>query len=132
MAVPAGLLARATPARAQGGDRQAIDARIAKFTEAYDRKDAEAVGAVFAEDAILNGPGAILVGRSSIAQSYKGRLDDGFNNIRIRFLHHDPAGSWAAGLYTVVVPQGTERRGYVTSIFQRQANALLIGVHTFG
>ena len=45
--------------------------------------------------------------------------------------HYDPDGGWAAGGYTVSLPQGAERRGNVTSIFRRQADALLIRVHTF-
>ena len=67
----------------------------------------------------------------AIAQNYKARLDQGFGNIRFQMQHYDPDGGWAAGGYTVSLPLRTERRGNVTSIFRRQADALLIRVHTF-
>ena len=132
LAVPAGVIGGASNANAQAGDhRQAIDALFGKFAEAYGRKDAEAVAALFTEDGILSGPAPIVVGRQAIAQNYKARLDQGFGNIRFQMQHYDPDGGWAAGGYTVGLPQGAERRGNVTSIFRRQADALLIRVHTF-
>jgi uncharacterized protein (TIGR02246 family) len=124
-------MAYAAKVSAQAGDRQAIDALMAKFSEAYARKDAEAIAALFTEDGILIGPAPIVIGRQAIAQNYKARLDQGFGNIRFQFQHYAPDGAWAAGGYTVTLPQGAERRGNVTSIFHRQANALLIRVHTF-
>ena len=134
LAVSAGIMASAAEASAQmaGDQRQAIDALFGKFAEAYGRKDAEAIAALFTEDAILSGPAPIVVGRQAIAQNYKARLDQGFGNIRFQMQHYDPDGAWAAGGYTVSLPQaGGERRGNVTSIFRRQASALLIRVHTF-
>ena len=132
LAVPAGIMAYAARAKAQAGDhRQAIDALFGKFSDAYGRKDAEAIAALFTEDGILSGPAPIVVGRQAIAQNYKARLDQGFGNIRFQMQDYDPDGGWAAGGYTVSLPQGAERRGNVTSIFRRQANTLLIRVHTF-
>ena len=132
LAVPAGIMAHAAEASAQAGDhRQAIDTLFGKFAEAYGHKDAEAIAALFTEDGILSGPAPIVVGRQAIAQNYKARLDQGFGNIRFQMQHYDPDGGWAAGGYTVSLPQGAERRGNVTSIFRRQGNALLIRVHTF-
>ena len=87
--------------------------------------------ALFTEDGILSGPAPIVTGRQAIMQNYKARLDQGFGNIRFQMQDYDPDGGWAAGGYTVGLPQGGERRGNVTSIFRRQANALLIRVHTF-
>ena len=60
LAVPAGIMA--TKASAQTGDhRQAIDALIGKFAEAYNRKDADGIAALFTEDGILSAPAPILV-----------------------------------------------------------------------
>ena len=133
LAVPAGIMASAAEASAQmaGDQRQAIDALFGKFADAYGRKDAEAIAALFTEDGILSGPAPIVVGRQAIAQNYKARFDQGFGNIRFQMQDYDPDGGWAAGGYTVNLPQGAERRGNVTSIFRRQADALLIRVHTF-
>lgn len=133
LAVPGGILGQISMANAQTGDhRQAIDTLFRNFAEAYGRNDAEAIGALFTEDAILSGPAPIVVGRQAIAQNYKGRFDQGFGNIRFQLLHFDPDGAWVAGSYTVSLPQAAgERQGNVTSIFHRQANALLIRVHTF-
>ncbi|WP_207537642.1 YybH family protein [Sabulicella rubraurantiaca] len=131
LAVPAGIIAHGTKASAQVGDRQAIDALMERFAEAYNRKDADAIAALFTEDGILSGPAPILIGRPAIAQNYKGRLEQGFGNIRFQFQHYAPDGAWAAGGYMVRLPQGTERQGNVTSIFQRQGDTLLIRVHTF-
>src|SRR5829696_1727751 len=132
LAAPAGIMAHATKTSAQTGDhRQAIDALLGKFAEAYGRKDAEAIAALFTEDGILSGPAPMVIGRQAIAQNYKARLDQGFGNIRFQMQHYDPDGGWAAGGYAVSLPQGAERRGNVTSIFRRQADALLIRVHTF-
>ena len=131
LAAPAGIMVHAAKVGAQAGDRQAIDALFRRFAAAYNRKDAEAVAALFTEDGILSGPAPIVVGRRAIAQNYKARLDQGFGNIRFQFQYYDPDGAWAAGGYTVSLPQGAERRGNVTSIFRRQDDALLIRVHTF-
>ena len=132
LAVPAGIMAYAAEASAQASDqRQAIDALFGRFAEAYGRKDAEAIAALFTEDGILSGPAPMVIGRQAIAQNYKARLDQGFGNIRFQMQDYDPDGGWAAGGYTVSLPQGAERRRNVTSIFRRQANALLIRVHTF-
>ena len=133
LAVSAGIIGRATAVSAQAGDhRQAIDALVDKFNAAYNSKYAEAIPALFTEDGILVAPSPILVGRRAIAENYKGRLDRGFGEFRIQFQHYDPDGEWAAGGYTVSLPQGGgERRGNVTSIFRRQGGALLIRVHTF-
>src|SRR4051794_5976837 len=105
---------------------------MGKFSEAYARKAADAIAAPFTGDRILIGPPPIVIGRQAIAQNYKARLDQGFGNIRFQFQHYDPDGALAAGGYTVTLPQGTERRGNVTSIFHRQSNALPIRVHTWG
>ncbi|MBR0673839.1 YybH family protein [Neoroseomonas soli] len=133
LAIPGGIIGHVSMANAQMGDhRQAIDALFRNFSEAYGRHDADAIGALFTEDAILMGPAPIVIGRQAIAQNYKGRFNQGFGNIGFQFQYYDPDGAWAAGTYTVSLPQaGGERLGNVTSIFRRQANALLIHVHTF-
>ena len=133
LAMPVGIIGAVPTASAKAGDhRQAIDALFGRFAEAYGRNDAEAIAALFTEDGILSTPGGpILIGRQAVAQNYAGRFGQGYGNIRFDIEHYDPDGIWAAGGYTVRLPQGSERRGNVTSIFRRQANALLIRVHTF-
>jgi uncharacterized protein (TIGR02246 family) len=133
LAVPAGIVGRVTAASAQAGDhRQPIDAVFGRFAEAYGRNDAEGIAALFTEDGILSTPGGpILVGRQAVTQNYGGRFGQGYGNIRFQIQHYDPDGLWAAGGYTVRLPQGSERNGNVTSIFRRQADTLLIRVHTF-
>ncbi len=133
LVVPGGMIGCISVAQAQSNDfRQAVDAHFRSFSEAYGRGDADGIGALFTEDAVLIGPAPIIVGRQAIAQNYKGRFDQGFGNIRFQWQFYDPDGNWVAGTYTVGLPQGAgDRHGNVTSIFRRQSNALLIHVHTF-
>ncbi|MEO3472481.1 nuclear transport factor 2 family protein [Roseomonas sp. CAU 1739] len=133
LAIPCAAIPPITVSNAQTDDyRQAVDTLFRNFADAYGRNDADGIGACFTEDAILIGPAPIVIGRQAIAQNYKGRFNQGFGNIRFQLQHYDPNGVWVAGTYTVSLPQGAgDRHGNVTSIFRRQANAVLIHVHTF-
>lgn len=113
-------------ARAQGsGSRPAIHALFRSFPEAYGRRDADAIGALFTEDAILIAPAPVVLGRQAIADNHRGRLRSG----RASAIS---ASSSSGSTPRVGLPQGGgERQGNVTSIFRRQAGTLLIHVHTF-
>src|SRR3712207_1838214 len=63
--------------------RRALDPLLARFVEAYNRKDAAQLAALFTEDAVLVPPGPILAGKRDIAQYYRTRLEHGAMGLRV-------------------------------------------------
>jgi uncharacterized protein (TIGR02246 family) len=137
-------LAAAAAAQQQAGAavppdlRRALDALLARFTDAYNRKDVAELAALFADDAVLVPPGAIVAGRRDIAQDYRTRLEHGATGLRVEVAQAQAEGgdlAWAVGRFTVTVPgeggRPQERRGNFSTLYRRQGDGLLIRVHAF-
>jgi len=130
-------LAAAAQAQTGADPRPAINALLAKFADAYNRKDAAGIAALFAQDAILAPPGPIVAGRQAVEQDYRKRLDAGFSDLRLEPQHVQAMGdgAWAVGHFTAKHIEGgspRERRGNFTTVFQRQGDGLVIRAHSFG
>lgn len=139
----AGLAAAPAGAQQQPGAsglpdfRRALDAVLARFAEAYNRKDVAGLAALFAEDAVLVPPGPIVAGRRDIAQTYRTRLEHGARGLRFEVVEARAEGdlAWAVGRFTGTVPgeggRPQERRGNFSTLYRRQGEELLIRVHAF-
>ena len=86
--------------------RRALDTLLAKFVEAYNRKDVAGLAALFTEDAVLVPPGPILAGKRDIAQYYRTRLEHGAMGLRVELTQAQAEGdpAWAVGRFTVMMP----------------------------
>ncbi len=86
--------------------RRALDPLLARFVEAYNRKDAAQLAALFTEDAVLVPPGPILAGKRDIAQYYHTRLEHGAMGLRVELTQAQAEGgpAWAVGRFTVMMP----------------------------
>ncbi len=87
--------------------RRALDPLLARFVEAYNRKDAAQLAALFTEDAVLVPPGPILAGKRDIAQHYRTRLEHGAMGLRVEVTKAqagDGDHAWAVGRFTVMMP----------------------------
>ena len=118
--------------------RRALDTLLAKFVEAYNRKDVAQLVALFTEDAVLVPPGPILAGRRDIAQYYRTRLEHGAMGLRVEVVQAQAEGgdpAWAVGRFTVMMPgeggRPQEHRGNFSTLFRRQGDGPLIRVHAF-
>ncbi|GAA0604093.1 hypothetical protein GCM10009416_47110 [Craurococcus roseus] len=118
---------------------RALDALLARFAEASNRKDVAALAALFAEDAVLVPPGPIVAGRRDIAQAFRTRLEHGAAGLRFEVVEARAEGgdlAWAVGRFTGTVPgeggMPQERRGNFSTLYRRQSSeGLLIRVHAF-
>src|SRR4051794_11478565 len=58
-----------------------------QYIEAYNRKDAEAVAALFADDAVRVTASGIIQGREAIKKSTEAGLEAGGHDLRLRYHH---------------------------------------------
>jgi uncharacterized protein (TIGR02246 family) len=58
-----------------------------QYIEAYNRKDAAAVAALFADDAVRVTAGGIIQGREAIQKSTEAGLEAGGHDLRLRYHH---------------------------------------------
>jgi uncharacterized protein (TIGR02246 family) len=58
-----------------------------QYTEAYNRKDAAAVAALFADDAVRVTDRGIIQGREALQKSTEAGLDAGGHDLRLRYHH---------------------------------------------
>ena len=84
----------------------ALDTLLARFVEAYNRKDVAQLAGLFTEDAVLVPPGPILAGKRDIAQYYRTRLEHGAMGLRVELTQAQAEGdpAWAVGRFTVMMP----------------------------
>ena len=109
---------------------------LARFVEAYNRKDVAQLTGLFKQDAVLVPPGPILAGKRDIAQYYRTRLEHGAMGLRVEVTKaqaEDGDHAWAVGRFTVMMPgeggRPQEHRGNFSTLFRRQGDGLLIRVH---
>jgi uncharacterized protein (TIGR02246 family) len=124
--------------------RQEVEAFVAKYLDAYNRKDAAAVASLYAENGVLyaeNGvlvpPGPMVTGKPNIEKAWRAVFEAGRTGLRYETREVHPEGDvvWSIGQFTVMSPeQGgilQERRGNFVNIYQKQGNDLKFRVHAF-
>lgn len=75
-----------------------------QWEQAYNRGDAEAVGALFTPDGVYVGPTGILSGQKEIASALQGRIRQGWTKETIKLGEAREVGNiaWAVGDYMLV------------------------------
>jgi uncharacterized protein (TIGR02246 family) len=83
------------PANAQSA-REAIEAALVKFSEAFNSKDAAVVAAHYAEDAAVLPPDSVRIdGRANIKNFWKGAIDAGLSDLTLKAIEVEDQGNWA-------------------------------------
>jgi uncharacterized protein (TIGR02246 family) len=91
----ASLLAFASPASADDVGAT-IEAANAKMVADYAAGDAKAIAAAYAEDGVMLPPDATVVkGREAIEKLWKGWIDDGLKNLKLKTTEVESAGDLA-------------------------------------
>jgi uncharacterized protein (TIGR02246 family) len=89
------MAALVAPANAQS-TREAIEAVLVKFSEAFNSKDAAAVAAHYAEDAAVFPPDSARIdGRANIQNFWKGAIDAGLSDLTLKAVEVQDQGDWA-------------------------------------
>lgn len=121
-------------------DRNAIQGLVESFMDAWNRHDAHAFAAVFAEDAdFTNVRGVGATGRSKIEEFHAARFATTFKNshqtstgVKIRFIGADAAAvdvRWQmTGALDAQGSPGPDRNGLLSFVMERQAGGWQIVV----
>lgn len=116
---------------------RAVEAFVTTYLDAYNRKDAAAVAALYAEDGVLVPPGPIATGRLAVENAWRAVFDSGRTGLRYDIRRVEAAGDlvWSVGGFTVMVPDDNgvlqERQGNFANIYQWAGDKLRFRVHAF-
>ena len=119
------ILATTTPAGTAEQNR-ADDAFAdvqAHFAEAYNRKDADAMAAIFTENGIRVTPSGIFQGRDAIRRNLQGVLNMGLHDYTVRRTVSRSEGSFVFNAGEWQAKLGDQPlRGYYTAILTREGD----------
>lgn len=122
------------------GDSNALDrlnVLSMKFEDAYEKRDAAAIGALFAEDAVCLTPEGLFCGRKAIE---KACADDFRRWLTASQIHEADqlnavgSGAWSIGQWwrTLQAPEGLKfARGYWSALFVLEGDGWKIRMMTF-
>jgi len=117
--------------------RQAVEAFVTKYLNAYNRKDAAGVAALYTEDGILVPPGPIATGKPNIEKAWRAVFDSGRTCLRYEIQEVQEEGNlvWSVGQFTVMAPDESgalqERQGNFANVYQWEGDELKFRVHAF-
>jgi uncharacterized protein (TIGR02246 family) len=95
LSIAATLAVLSAPANAQSA-REAIEAALVTFSEAFNSKDAAAVASHYAEDAAVFPPDSARIdGRANIQNFWKGAIDAGLSDLTLKAVEVQDQGEWA-------------------------------------
>jgi uncharacterized protein (TIGR02246 family) len=135
LAVP--ITAQQTSASGRQDARQAVEAFVAKYLEAYNKKDAAGVAVLYTEDGLLVPPGPIATGKQNIEKAWRAVFDAGRTGLRYDIQQIEAEGNlvWSVGRFTVMVPDESgmlqERQGNFANIYEWVGDELRFRVHAF-
>ena len=130
-------LAQQTSAAGRPDVDQAVKAFITKYLDAYNRKDAAGVAALYTEDGLLVPPGPITTGKQNIEKAWRAVFDAGRTGLRYDIHQVQAEGNivWSVGQFTVMVPDESgvlqERQGNFANVYQWEGDVLKFRVHAF-
>ena len=130
-------LAQQTSAAGRQDVRQAVEAFITKYLDAYNKKDAAGVAALYTEDGLLVPPGPITTGKQNIEKAWRAVFDAGRTGLRYDIQQVQAEGNivWSVGQFTVMAPDESgvlqERQGNFANIYQWEGDGLKFRVHAF-
>src|ERR1044071_2397032 len=138
IACAAGLVLLAEPARSEAIDPATSPFAAAgkQYIEAYNRKDAAGVAALFADDAVRVTAGGIIQGREAIQKSTEAGLEAGGHDLRLRYHHAHVDGN--TGWSVAEVDFGVRGKdgsvspvhAFATSVWVRDGAAWKIKTHS--
>ena len=130
-------LTQQTSATGRQDARQAVEAFITKYLDAYNKKDAAGVAALYAEDGFLIPPGPMTTGKQNIEKAWRAVFDTGRTGLRYDIKQVQAEGNivWSVGRFTVMAPDESgvlqERQGNFANIYQWEGDGLKFRVHAF-
>jgi uncharacterized protein (TIGR02246 family) len=117
--------------------RQAVEAFTTKYIDAYNRKDAAGIAALYMEDGLRVPPGPITAGRENLEKAWRAVFDAGYTGLRYDIKQSQAEGNivWSVGQFTVMAPDESgvpqERQGNFVNIYQWDGAGLKFRVHSF-
>ena len=137
VSLAAPITAQQTSASGRQDARQAVEAFVAKYLEAYNKKDAAGVAVLYTEDGLLVPPGPIATGKQNIEKAWRAVFDAGRTGLRYDIQQIEAEGNlvWSVGRFTVMAPDESgmlqERQGNFANIYQWEGDGLKFRVHAF-
>ena len=130
--------AQQTGASGRPDAQRAVAAFVAKYTDAYNCKDATGVASLYTEDGIVVQPGPMVTGRQNLERYWRAAFDAGRRDLRYETQQVRAEGNivWSIGQFTVIgpSPQGgqiQQNHGVFVNIYQWEGDELRFRVHSF-
>jgi uncharacterized protein (TIGR02246 family) len=137
VSLAAPITAQQTSASGRQDARQAVEAFVTKYLEAYNKKDAAGVAVLYTEDGLLVPPGPIATGKQNIEKAWRAVFDAGRTGLRYDIQQIEAEGNlvWSVGRFTVMAPDESgmlqERQGNFANIYEWVGDELRFRVHAF-
>jgi len=110
------------------GMREQVEQAYRDIEQAFFRGDADALAAIYTDDAEWFVPGApVIKGREAITQAWKSVIGPGGNTLRVQVGELQETGDWAyeVGSFTATAPEGNLlNSGKYLVIWKRQSNGM--------
>lgn len=135
LAVP--IAAQQTSTSGRHDVRQAVEAFVTRYLDAYNKRDAAGVAVLYTEDGILVPPGPITTGKQNIEKAWRAVFDAGRTGLRYDIQRIEAEGNlvWSVGRFTVMAPDESgllrERQGNFANIYEWEGDELRFRVHAF-
>ena len=108
--------------------REQVEQAYRDIEQAFFRGDADALAAIYTDDAEWFVPGApVIKGREAITQAWKSVIGPGGNTLRVQVGELQETGDWAyeVGSFTATAPEGNLlNSGKYLVIWKRQSNGM--------
>jgi uncharacterized protein (TIGR02246 family) len=132
-----GAVAQETGAAGRQDARQAVEAFTTRYVDAYNRKDAAGIAALYTEDGLRVPPGPMTAGRQNLEKAWRAVFDAGYTGLRFDLKQAQAEGNivWSVGQFTVTAPDEggvpRERQGNFVNIYRWEGDGLKFRVHSF-
>ena len=136
MTIAAAVGIMAGSAAAQSPAQPPFAAVVQAYAEAFNRRDAAAVTALYTDDAILIVPTGILRGREAILKNREAAVKAGGHDLNVRVAAYEVQGTsaWSVAEYNLLVPgkdgSDTPSKGFASVFWVRSGDAWKLHVHT--
>ena len=131
------VIAQQTGGAGRQDARQAVEAFTTKYLDAYNRRDAAGMAALYVEDGLRVPPGPITAGKQNLEKAWRAVFDAGYTGLRYDIKQSQAEGNivWSVGQFTVMAPDESgvpqERQGNFVNIYQWEGDGLKFRVHSF-
>lgn len=118
------------PVLAGGDAAEAVRMANAKWDESFNKGDAAAIAALYAEDGrVVTGDGNVVDGQADIQALFQGFIDSGATNHKIEMIDVKESGEivWETANWTLTGGDKKEYGGKVVNIYEKQSDGGLKG-----